>query len=103
MKKKYKIIYLPLFYEDLNSITNYIVHYLKNKIAAENLVDKLEKEIYKRAFNPSSYEEYISSRKRKDTYYRIYVDNYTVFYTVNNDIMEARRILYSRRNFDKLI
>lgn len=103
MKKKYKIIYLPLFYEDLNSIIDYIIHHLKNRIAAENFVDKLEKEICKRAFNPSSYEEYMSSRKRKDTYYRIYVDNYTVFYTVNDDTMEVRRILYSRRNFDKLI
>ena len=103
MKKKYKIMYLPLFYEDLNSITDYIIHHFKNRTAAENLVDKLEKEICNRAFNPSSYEEYVSSRKRIDTYYRIYVENYTVFYTVKDDTMEVRRILYSRRNFDELI
>ena len=103
MKKKYKIIYLPLFYKDLEKITDYIKYQLKNRIAANNFVNKLEKEINQRAFNPNSYEEYISNKKRKNTYFRIYVDNYTVFYTVKDNTMEIRRILYSRRNFDKLI
>ena len=103
MEKKYKIIYLPLFYKDLDNITDYIKYQLKNRIAADNFVNKLEKEINQRAFSPNSYEEYISNRKRKNKYFRIYVDNYTVFYTVNDNIMEIRRILYSKRNFDKLI
>lgn len=42
-------------------------------------------------------------KKRQYTYYKIYVKNYIVFYTVKGDTMEVRRILYSRRNFDKLI
>ena len=103
MEKKYKIKYLPLFYKDLDHITDYIKYRLKNEIAANNFVDKLEKEIKQRAFSPDSYEEYISIRNRKNTYFRIYVDNYTVFYTVRDNTMEVRRILYSRRNFDKLI
>ncbi len=103
MEKKYRIVYLPLFYKDLDNITEYIKYQLKNKIAADNFVNKLEKEINQRAFSPNSYEEYISIRKRNNKYYRIYVDNYTVFYTVKDDTMEIRRILYSRRNFDKLI
>ena len=103
MEKKYKIKYLPLFYKDLDHITDYIKYKLKNEIAANNFVNKLEKEIKQRAFSPDSYEEYISIRNRKNTYFRIYVDNYTVFYTVKDNTMEVRRILYSRRNFDKLI
>ena len=103
MEKKYKIKYLPLFYKDLDHITDYIKYRLKNEIAANNFVNKLEKEIKQRAFSPDSYEEYISIRNRKNTYFRIYVDNYTVFYTVKDNTMEVRRILYSRRNFDKLI
>ena len=31
------------------------------------------------------------------------VDNFTVFYTVKDNVMEVRRILYSKRNFNKLI
>ena len=103
MEKKYKIKYLPLFYKDLDNITDYIKYQLKNKIAADNFVNKLEKEINQRAYSPNFYEEYTSIRKRKNTYFRIYVDNYTTFYTVKDNTMEIRRILYSRRNFDKLI
>ena len=103
MNKKHKIIYFPLFYEDLDNITDYIKNKLKNEIALGKFVDKLEKEIKERASNPISYEEYISNKKRKNKYYRIYVDNFTVFYTVKNNVMEVRRILYSKRNFNKLI
>ena len=37
------------------------------------------------------------------SFYKIYVKNYIVLYTVKDNIMEVRRILYSRRNFDKLV
>lgn len=103
MEKKYKVIYLPLFYKDLNKIVNYIRNHLKNEIAANNFINKLEEEMKRRSYNPEAYEKYQSTRKRKDTYYRIFVKNYIVFYTVKNDIMEIRRILYSKRNFNKFI
>ena len=102
MTKKYEIKYLPLFYKDLDQITDYIMYKLNNEIAANNFVNELEKEINKRAYNPISYEKYISIKKRKYTYYKIYVKNYTVFYTVKDNIMEVRRILYSKRNFNKV-
>lgn len=102
MEKKYEIKYLPLFYKDLDQITDYIMYKLNNEIAANNFVNELEKEINKRAYNPVSYEKYISIRKRKYAYYKIYVKNYIVFYTVKDNIMEVRRILYSKRNFNKV-
>ena len=77
MSKQYEILYLPLFYKDLIKITKYIKESLKNPIAANSLI--------------------------ADTYYRIYIRNYTVFYTVKGNIMNIRRILYSRRNFEKFI
>ena len=76
---------------------------LNNEIATNNFVNELENEINKRAYNLDSYEKYISTRKRQYTYYKIYVKNYIVLYTVKDNIMEVRRILYSRRNFDKLV
>lgn len=103
MDKKYNIKYLPLFYDDLDKITDYIRYELANKIAADNFVNELEKEIHQRAYNPDSYEKYLSIKERKNTYYKIYVRNYTIFYTVKDNIMEVRRILYSRRNFDNLL
>ena len=100
---KYTIRYSPTYINQFNSILKYIVNNLKNKIAAENFYNEVIKEIEKRSENPEGYEKYISTRKRKNTYYRIYVKNYTIFYTVKDNTMEVRRILYSRRNFDKLI
>lgn len=103
MKMKYEIKYLPLFYSDLEKITDYIIHQLNNKIAANNFINELEEEINKRAYNPDNYEKYISNKKRRDTYYKIHVKNFTVFYTVKDNIMEVRRILYSKRDFNKLV
>ena len=100
---KYTIRYSSTYINQFNSILKYIVNNLKNKIAAENFYNEVIKEIEKRSENPEGYEKYMSTRKRKNTYYRIYVKNYTIFYIVKDNTMEIRRILYSRRNFDKLI
>ena len=99
MEKKYKTIYLPLFYKDLDNITDYIKYQLRNEIAADNFVNKLEKEINKRAFSPKYYEEYISNRKRKNKYFRLYINNYTVFYTVKNDTMGNQKNFIFKKKF----
>ena len=101
--KKYTLVYSSTYINQFNSILRYIVNNLQNKIAAENLYNEIVKEIEERSKNPESYEKYVSTKKRKNIYYRIYVKNYTIFYTVSNHTMEVRRILYARRNFDKLI
>jgi len=103
VSKKYKVIYLPLFYKDLGNIVNYIAYDLNNVSAAQNLLDEIQTVIETRTLCPTSYEKYYSNRKRKNTYYRIYVKNYVIFYVVHNDIMEVRRILYNKRNLDTLI
>lgn len=103
MKKKYIIRYLPLFYRDLEYIIDYIKYNLQNAKAANRLIDEIQNAIQERFQNPESFEKYISNKKRVDTYYRIYVKNFTIFYVVKDNIMEVRRILYSKRNFDKLI
>lgn len=102
MNKKYSIIYLPLFYKDMTKITKYISKNLKNKIAADKLLDEVEQNIQKRAFNPCIYEKHYSSKERKNTYFKLYVKNYIVFYIVKNNTMEVRRILYNKQNFNNL-
>ena len=95
MNKKYNVKFTELFYRDLNSIICYINYELGNPIAANNLLNEV---IYKRSNNPASFEKYHSTRKRNDTYYRIYVKNYTIFYVLKENTMEVRRMLYSKRN-----
>ena len=103
MEKKYNIKYLPSFYRDLDAITDYIKYELQNEVAANRLVDEIENEIIKRLQNPESFEKFRTRRKRLNTYYRIYVKNYTTFYVVKDNTMEVRRIIYFKRNFEKLI
>ncbi|MCI8397607.1 MAG: type II toxin-antitoxin system RelE/ParE family toxin [Clostridia bacterium] len=101
MEKKYKVEYSPLFFKDLDKIIEYIRIKLNNNRAAINLLNEIEKEIELRSYNPEGYEKYIS--RQNLVFYRIYVKKYTIFYVVGNEIMELRRILYSKRNLKKLI
>ena len=48
LNKKYRLSYLPLFYEDLDEKITYIVEKLKNLKAANDLLDKVETAIIER-------------------------------------------------------
>ena len=103
VNNKYTIKYTDTFIKQFNNILKYFIYKLQNKIAAENFYNEVIKEIEKRSEYPESFEKYNSIRKRKNTYYRIYVKNYTIFYTIKDNTMRVRLILSSRRNFYKLI
>lgn len=107
MPNNYSLRYLPLFYDDLEDIIFYICNVLENKPAAERLIDKVEAAILKRLPLAESFEVYASCRTREHPYYRVYVDNYIIFYVVieedGNKIMEVRRILYKGMDRDNII
>ena len=108
LSKKYRLSYLPLFYEDLDEKITYIAEVLRNPKAANDLLDKVEAAIMERLPVAESFEPYHSIRERKYPYYRIYVDNYVIYYVVISDnpddsIMEVRRFLYNGQNRDKLV
>ena len=67
------------------------------------LIDKIEKVILERLNCPVSFEPFQSNRKRMHTYYRIYIENFTVYFVVIYDVMEVRRILYNGRDAVKII
>lgn len=95
---KYEIRFTEIFLEDLSEILKYIKYDLVNNEAANRLYEKIMKEIIERAENPLSYEKYNSVLNKKHKFYRIYVNNYVIFYIVYDNIMEVRRILNNRRN-----
>ena len=106
--KKYRLSYLPLFYEDLDEKVTYIAEKLKNPKAANDLLDKVESAIIERLPLAESFERYHSVRERRYSYYRIYVDNYIIYYVVIDDdpndlIMEVRRFLYNGQNQDNML
>ena len=101
--KKYNIKYLPTFIYQLNNILYHLTYVLKNKNAAERFREEVIEKIEKRSESPTLFEIFKNSKIEKTNWYRIYVKNYTIFYVVKNDVMEVRRIYYSRRSFEKLI
>lgn len=102
-QSEYTLKYLPVFYADLTAIIDYIINKLQNPAAVNRFLDNIDKAITERLNCPLSFEPFQSNRKRKNPYYRIYVDNFTVYYVVTGKVMEVRRILYSRRDADSLI
>lgn len=101
--EKYKLSFLPLFEEDLNKIVDYISTDIQNPSAADRLVGDIESAIYKRLEAPLSFAPYRSVKMRPHPYYRINVRSFSVFYVVIDDTMEVRRVLYSKRDLDKLL
>ena len=97
--KNYKLQFLSLFEEDLNKIVDYISLQLQNPKAALELVDEVHEAILSRLPSAESFEVYPSRKERPLDYYRIYVQNYIIFYVVDDEVMEVRRILHGRRDW----
>lgn len=102
-KRELEVCFTRLFQDDLIRAVDHITDVLDNRDAALRLIDDTERAIYARASFAESFEPYPESKSRKHPYYRIYVNNYTVFYVVIDGVMEVRRFLYSARDLPKLI
>jgi plasmid stabilization system protein ParE len=96
--KEYTLRYGPLFQDEVASTQDYIAKSLQNPIAADNLVDKVEQAILKRLKDPEIFRVYTSTRGEE--YRRISVGNFFVLYVMHGNIMEVRRFVYARRDFD---
>jgi plasmid stabilization system protein ParE len=103
MDKKFHLRYLPMFEQDMSDIHDYIAVRLQNPQAAQRLIDDVETAIHRRLLAPLNYAPYRSAKERDQPYYTILVRNYTVFYVVIDDVMEVRRVMYSRRNLADLV
>ena len=66
---RYKLSYLPLFWEDLSAAAAYITHDLHNPSAAKRLVDDVEKGILAHLQNPTMAATYRTTRQRPLPYY----------------------------------
>ena len=94
--QQYKLCYLPLFWDDLNSAVTYIAQTLKNPAAAQRLLDSAEMAIFSHLKNPTM------GREHATTYYYFSVGNYLAFYIVEEDTVEMRRFVYGARDLTKL-
>ncbi len=95
--------YSPLFYEDLDKITDYLLFELKNELAAKTLVNSVEAAIKNRLASPLSSAPYRSLGSRPHQYHRILVGNYLILYVVIDNVMIIRRMLYGRSDLDRIL
>ena len=104
---KYQLRYLPQFHKDLKQHTQYIANKLQNPQAATELIDATDIAILERLPDAEAFEPYHSRKERRYPYYRIYVKNFIVFYVVipegNRKVMEVRRFLFGKSNWQRLI
>jgi toxin ParE1/3/4 len=100
---RFELRYSPLFYEDLDKITNYLLFELKNELATKTLVSNTEAAIKKRLSNPLSATPYRSIGSRPHPYRRILVGNYLILYVVVDTVMIIRRMLYGRSDLDRIL
>ena len=102
-EQHYKLQYLPLFWDDLNSAVSYISHTLQAPEAAERLLDRVEANILSHLDTPTTATVYKTARERALPYYWFEVGNYMVFYVVFDDVMEVRRFIYGSRDLTRML
>ena len=84
----YKIHYLPLALDDLKEVVRYITLELEAPQAAENLLQRIDKEVLKTADNPFRCHLFVSPEKLKYDYRVLHVSNYSLFYVVEKEKIE---------------
>ncbi len=100
---RYRLQYLPLFWDDLEEAVTYIAEVLKNRSAAVRLVDEVETGILRHLEVPTMAQVYKTTRERPLPYHWFAVGNYMVFYVVFDDVMEVRRLVYGARDLTRML
>lgn len=93
----------PIAVSDLKEIKNYIEQDLLNPTAAENVVKKIISD-YTRLKTMPNIGIPLSAKVPFETDFRFIVSgNYLVFYKADNKYVSIYRVLYSRRDYLRLI
>ena len=102
---RYDLEYLPIAKKDLRNAAMYIAHDLQAPMAAANLMRKIRKKADALRKTPYMYREYYGEPDSETAYRAMPVNNYLVFYVVNEDntTVEVHRVLYVRMDIDTLL
>lgn len=99
--KKYKIKIYPAAQNDLAEIVDYLA--TLSEQAALHYYDLITEKIKALATMPERYPLAKDAQLRLRGYRTLPVKSYIVFYTVNANSVELRRILYGRRQYQGLL
>ena len=101
--KKYNIEYSKDSKQDLIGIKQYIKYNLQEPETAQKLISKIRKEINNLKNNPEIYAIIVDDIIKKLEIRKLIVDNYIIFYKIQNNNIQIVRIMYGRRNWMNLL
>ncbi|MCL2368642.1 MAG: type II toxin-antitoxin system RelE/ParE family toxin [Oscillospiraceae bacterium] len=101
----YSLEYLPGAMQDMAEIARYMSHVLSNPAAAEKLAGEMVEAADRLADFPYKNRVYQPIRPLKREYRGQIVQNYIMFYSVDEDgkLVTIARVIYARRDYGKLL
>ena len=101
----YRLEYLPRAMQDMTEIVRYISQELSNPLAAKRLADEMIETADKLIDFPYKNRVYQPVRPLNQEYRGQIVQNYIMFYYVDEDqkLVTVARVLYTRRDYGKLL
>ncbi len=101
----YKTEYLPIALRDMVEIAKYISFELSNPMAADRLLEEMIEAGNKLAEFPYSYPAYIPIRPVKHEYRKLLVQNYILFYWVDEEkkLVTISRVVYAKMDYERLL
>lgn len=99
----YKLEYLPIAHKDMLEIVRYITRELKNLNGADCLAVELIKAMENVLTFPYATHVYQPIHPLKQEYRKILVRNYLMFYWVDKEMVTVARIVYTKRNYSRLL
>ena len=101
--KKYNIEYSMEAKQDLIDIKRYIKYNLQEPNTAQKLITKIKREIDSLKDNPEMYSIIDDDIIKRFKIRKLIVDNYIVFYRINDENIQIVRVMYGRRNWIELL
>ena len=98
-----KINFSPDALKDIKDIKKYISNELYNKQAAINTVDRIMKRVRQLADFPEMGAQLSSIINLEVPYRFLICGNYIIFYKVDDNEVHIIRVIYSKRNYMKLL
>ncbi|MCK9224004.1 MAG: type II toxin-antitoxin system RelE/ParE family toxin [Candidatus Muirbacterium halophilum] len=105
VKNDYYIKFTESAFNDLDEIYFYITHETSNENIADNILEEIEKSIYRLKEFPQIGNLINNNVFKKRGYRKLVIGNYIIIYKINQSLKSIYilRILYSSRNYISLL
>ena len=105
MSNKFKVKFTPLADTDMDGIYQYIFDVLKAPMAAENLIEEIERKTKQLEDMPYSCPTVDDELLKAKGYRKLVVNNFIAFYVVADDekLVTIMRVIYGASDYEKNI